>query len=375
MATTRDYYEILSVEKTADGATIKRAYRRMAMRYHPDRNPDDAESEVKFKEASEAYEVLSDPDKRARYDQYGHAGLRGAAGHDFNSMDVGDIFSMFEDIFGQNISGFGRRGAGGRNRAQQGYSLETEVEINLEDVLTGATHEVEFTRQDICETCDGSGARPGTKPTTCPTCGGAGQVQQGGGFFRMVTTCPSCGGRGSVIQEKCPTCKGAGRQPRKRVLSVKIPAGIHDGQAIRVSGEGEPGVNGGPRGNLHVVIRIRPHELFTRDGDHLILKLPISFTQAALGASIKVPTLSGEHELTLKPATQHGDVFHIHGQGMPDLRSGRRGNMIVVTLIEIPKKLTSEQEQLLREFAKTENHDVMPHTKSFWESIRSYLGQ
>lgn len=375
MATTRDYYEILSVEKTADGATIKRAYRRMAMRYHPDRNPDDAESEVKFKEASEAYEVLSDPDKRARYDQYGHAGLRGAAGHDFNSMDVGDIFSMFEDIFGQNISGFGRRGAGGRNRAQQGYSLETEVEINLEDVLTGATHEVEFTRQDICETCDGSGARPGTKPTTCPTCGGAGQVQQGGGFFRMVTTCPSCGGRGSVIQEKCPTCKGAGRQPRKRVLSVKIPAGIHDGQAIRVSGEGEPGVNGGPRGNLHVVIRIRPHELFTRDGDHLILKLPISFTQAALGASIKVPTLSGEHELTLKPATQHGDVFHIHGQGMPDLRSGRRGDMIVVTLIEIPKKLTSEQEQLLREFAKTENHDVMPHTKSFWESIRSYLGQ
>lgn len=372
MPTERDYYEILSVEKTADGETIKRAYRRMAMRFHPDRNPGDQEAEIKFKEAAEAYEVLSDPEKRARYDQFGHQGLRGSTGHDFSHMDAGDIFSMFEDIFGDSFGGFGRRG--GSSRPQQGYSLETEVEITYEDVLKGSEREIEFTRQDVCTTCNGNGAKPGTTPKTCPTCGGSGQVQQGGGFFRMVTTCPTCGGKGQVIVEPCPNCGGSGKKPRKRVLTVKIPAGIMEGQAIRVPGEGEPGANGGPRGNLHVVIRLQKHELFERDGDHLILKMPISFTQAALGATLKVPALDGTHDLTIKPATQHGDVFTISGKGLPSLRHGRRGDLIVIALIEVPKKLTSEQEQLLREYAKTENHDVMPHNKSFWNTIKSYIG-
>ena len=294
-------------------------------------------------------------------------------------MDPGDIFSMFQDIFGEGFGGFGGRGRGaggpGSSRPQQGYSLETEVEISYEEVLLGSTREIEFTRQDICATCEGTGAKPGTKPVTCPTCGGTGQVQQGGGFFRMVTTCPTCGGTGQQIVEKCPTCGGTGRQPRRRVLTVKIPAGIQEGQAIRVPGEGEPGTNGGPRGNLHVIIRLKEHDLFTRDGDHLILKMPISFTQAALGATLRVPTLDGHHDLTIKPGTQHGDVFTAKGLGLPDLRSGKRGDLIVIALIEVPKKLTSEQEQLLREYAKTENHDVMPHNKSFWETIRSYLGQ
>jgi molecular chaperone DnaJ len=373
MATQRDYYEILSVERTADGDTIKRSYRKLALKYHPDRNPGDAECEEKFKECAEAYEVLSDAEKRARYDRYGHEGLRGTSGHDFRHMDPGDIFSMFEDIFG-DLSGRGSRGGGQRGRGR-GYDLETQVIITLEEVYAGAEHEVEFTRQDLCAACGGNGAKPGTKPVACVTCGGVGQVQQAGfgGMFRMVTACPACHGAGKIYRDKCPDCRGSGRKPKKRKLNVKIPPGIHDGQAIRVAGEGEPGVGGGPRGDLHVVVRVQEHKLFTREDDHLVLKMPVSFTQAALGATVKVPTLNGEAELTIKPGTQHGELFRLQGRGLPNLRSGRKGDLAVLLLVEIPKKMSGKQEELLREFAATENADVMPQSKRFWEKIKETL--
>jgi molecular chaperone DnaJ len=370
MATTRDYYEILSVERNADGDEIKRAYRKMAMKYHPDRNPGNQDAERIFKEAAEAYEVLSDPNKRQRYDRFGHAGLRGATGHDFSSMAVDDIFSMFGDIFGDMLGG-----ARGGRRAQRGYDLETQTEITLEEVAAGVQQQIEFTRQDLCETCQGTGGKPGTEPVACVTCGGMGKVQQSGlgGMFRMVTTCPACGGAGRTYAQKCPACRGAGRQPLKRVLSVKIPPGIHDGQVVRVPGEGEPGGNGAPRGDLHVVVRVTHHELFTRERDDLILRMPVSFTQAALGGTVKLPTLDGEQELTIPPATQHGEIFRVRGQGVPNLRSHRRGDLLVALMIEIPRKLTDKQEELLRQFAETEDHDVMPHSRGFLDKIKSYF--
>ncbi len=383
MTTTRDYYEILSVERTADGDEIKRAYRRLAMKYHPDRNPDDPEAETKFKEAAEAYEILSDPEKRRQYDRFGHNAFRGAgaAHHDFSRMDVDDIFSMFNDIFGGG--GFGGRGgrAGGGRRVARGYDLETEVRIDLLDVLHGCERDVEFTRLDVCETCAGTGAKPGTKPQTCSTCGGQGKVQQAGlgGMFRMVTTCPACRGAGTFVKEKCPDCHGKGRQPKKRKLSVKIPAGIRDGQAVRVHGEGEPPAREqsptgeGIRGDLHVVVRVKKHDLFEREGEHLLMEMPISFTQAALGAEVEVPTLEGRYTLKIPRATEYGAIFRIHGEGLPDLRTGRRGDLVLVTKIETPKKLTKKQEQLLREFAETEDHSVLPESHGFWKKIKDAL--
>jgi len=378
MATQRDYYEILNVERAANGEEIKRAYRKMAMKYHPDRNPGDKEAELKFKEAAEAYEVLSNPDRRQRYDQYGHEGLRGTSMHDFGHMDPTDIFSMFEEIF--NGGGFGSSRARQGSRARRGASLETVIDITLKEVLTGIEKDVEFDRLDTCDTCDGNGARPGSSPVTCPTCHGNGQVTQSGfgGMFRMVTTCPSCRGQGKVIKDKCPECDGSGMTPRHRKISVKIPPGIHDGQAVRIPGEGEPGIgaNGatGPRGDLHVVVRVAEHKLFERHNDDLVMRMPVSVTQAALGAKVKVPTLDDQTELTIKPGTQHGEVFRVVGEGLPNLRNGRRGDLGVVLAVEIPKKLTAKQQELLREFAATENHDVLPVSGNFWDKIKSYLG-
>ncbi len=384
MATTRDYYEVLNVDRQAGPDDIKRSYRKMAMKYHPDRNPGDAEAEQQFKDAAEAYEVLSNPEKRQRYDRFGHEGLRGTSGHDFSHMDAGDIFSMFEDIFGDAFGGRrrGRRGgqagpgAGPGRGARRGYDLETEVEISLEEAAAGLERDIEFTRQDLCETCNGQGHKPGSKPVACVTCGGQGQVAQSGlgGMFRMVTTCPGCNGAGKVYKDKCSKCGGTGRQPKKRVIVVKIPAGIHDGQAIRVGGEGEPGTGGGPRGDLHVVVRVAEHKLFVREDDHLILRMPIGFSQAALGGDVEVPTLNGTHSVTIKPGTQHGEVLRIGGQGMPNLRSGRKGDLAVLVLIEIPKKLTEKQKELLREFARTEDHKMMPESHGFWDRIKEYLG-
>lgn len=383
MATTRDYYEILGLERTATADDIKRAYRRMAMKYHPDRNPGDTAAEEKFKEAAEAYEVLSDEKRRGLYDQYGHAGLRGTPGHDFRSMDPNDIFSMFNEIF-SGLGGFPGGGPGGRSRrggVARGYDLETNVEVTLEEVLNGTSKDVDFNRLDVCDRCQGSGAKPGTEKRSCATCGGHGQVAQTGlgGMFRMVTTCPTCKGAGQVITEKCDKCHGRGRVAVRRRLEVKIPPGIREGQAVAVRGEGEPPAQElsesgqGIRGDLHVVIHVRPHPLFQRDGDDLFLQVPISFTQAALGATIKIPTLDGSHELTIPRGTQHGELFKVGGAGLPNLRSGRRGILAVQIRIEIPKKLSGRQEELLREFAESEDRNVMPESAGFWSKIKDFL--
>jgi len=378
MPTTRDYYEILGVERNASSEEIKRAYRRLAMKYHPDRNPNDAEAEAKFKECAEAYEVLSDAERRSVYDRYGHAGLRSTPGHDFRSMNVEDIFSMFNDIFGGGFGGgmgAGRRRAGGVPR---GYDLETEVELTLEEVLTGTSRDVEFKRLDVCQTCEGSGAKPGSEPVRCSTCGGAGQVAQTGlgGMFRMVTTCPHCRGRGTVIVDKCPDCRGSGRVSVKRKRSVKLPAGIHDGQAVRVSGEGEPppqelSPSGqGIRGDLHVVVRVREHDRFERDGDDLLLAVPISFAQLALGSTVTVSGIDGPQTLNIPPGTQHGALFRIEGAGLPNLRSGKRGDLVVIVQLVVPRKLTEQQKKLLAEYAKTESLEVGTSQESTWERIK-----
>ncbi|MGE5608639.1 MAG: molecular chaperone DnaJ [Bacillota bacterium] len=376
-ATKRDYYEVLGVSRQADADEIKRAYRKLAMKYHPDRaDGDKAEAEAKFKECAEAYEVLADPEKRQRYDQLGHAGVSGR--HDFSHMDVSDIFSMFDDIFG-GLGGFGGFGGGRRggraSHAQRGFDLETQVELTLQEVATGTEKTIEFERQDQCETCGGTGAKPGSSPIVCPQCGGQGRVaQQGfGGMFRMVTTCPNCRGRGSVVREYCPACGGTGRQMRKRVVRIHIPPGVHEGQAVRVAGEGEPGSDGGPSGDLHCYIAVKPHALFSRHNNDLVCQIPVSFTQAALGAKIEVPTLTGKDELEVPAGSQHGEVFKLKGKGLPDLRSKRTGDELVQILVEIPRKLTEKQRQLLREFASTEDAAVMPQRKSFLEKLRGKL--
>jgi molecular chaperone DnaJ len=383
MPPTREYYEVLGVDKKADAEEVKRAYRRLAMKYHPDRNPGDAEAEAKFKEAAEAYEVLSDEQKRRIYDQYGREGLKGSSGgpatHDFSRMDPNDIFSMFNDIF----EGMGMGGGGGRGRRgpQRGYDLETEVSITLEDVAKGCERDVEFTRLDVCKKCVGSGAKAGSSPQTCGTCGGQGRVQQAGlgGMFRMVVACPTCGGRGKVVKEFCDVCKGRGRVPSKRSLSVRIPAGIEDGQAIRVQGEGEPpgpqvSASGeGPKGDLHVVVHVKKHDVFQREGEHLVLELPLSFTQAALGAAIEVPSLEGPAKLDIPRGTQHGDIFRIEGKGLPTLRGGRKGDLGVIARIEVPRKLTKKQEELLRAFAQSEDKNVNPESASFWKKAGDFL--
>lgn len=380
MPTQRDYYEILSVEKTSDGEEIKRSYRRLAMKYHPDRNPGDAEAEAKFKEAAEAYEVLSDPARRQRYDQFGHEGLRsGPAAHDFSRMSHDDIFSMFSDIF----EGFGFQGRGGRAQGgvPRGFNLETEVSITLEDVLKGCERTIEFTRLDVCEKCTGSGAKPGSKPEKCKTCGGHGKVQQSGlgGMFRMVTACPACAGRGQIIREFCDGCRGKGRVSKKRSLSVRIPPGVHAGQEVRVRNEGEPpppeaSPSGeGIRGDLHVVVRVLEHDMFRREGNHLVLEMPIPFSQATLGAEVEVPTLDGRQKVTIPRGTQYGDLFRVPNVGLPDLRTGKRGELVMVAKIEVPRRLSKEQEKLLRDYAASENHDVLPETQGFWKKMRDKL--
>jgi molecular chaperone DnaJ len=296
----RDYYEVLGVSKNASEEDIKRAYRRRAIKYHPDKNPDDKDAEAKFKECAEAYEVLSDPEKRRRYDQFGHEGLRGAGMHDFSRMNVQDIGSMFADIFGfGDLFGMGGRRRAARKGPTRGYDLETAVGLTLNNIAKGAEKTIEFTRQDICGECTGSGSAKGAAPGRCPGCGGSGQIARGGGFFQMVSTCPQCGGSGQIITNPCKKCRGTGRVPQKRVVNIKIPPGVHEGQGIRVASEGEPGRNGGPRGDLYCYVRIKPHEFLERDGNSLIAVVPVSFTQAALGATIEVPSLNGTRQLKI----------------------------------------------------------------------------
>jgi len=375
----RDYYEVLGVSKTASAEEIKRAYRRMAMKYHPDKNPGNKEAEEKFKECAEAYEVLSNADKRSRYDQFGHDGLRGIGMRDYSHMKWQDIGSIFEDIFGfddffADIFGARRPRAGRRAGPARGYDLETSVKLTLNDIAKGAEKTIEFTRQDNCPECRGSGSAPGSKPAQCPTCGGRGQVVRGGGFFQMVSTCPQCKGSGQTITNPCKKCKGTGKVPRKRTVNIKIPAGVHEGQGIRVAGEGEPGRSGGPNGNLYCYVRVKPHEFLQRDGNNLIAIVPISFTQAALGATIDVPSLDGTQQLKIPPGTQYGNIFRIRGRGLPDVRTHRIGDQLVQIIIETPTKLNAQQEELLREFAKTENTAVSPKSKSFFEKLKKHFG-
>jgi len=370
----RDYYEVLGVGKSASADEIKRAYRRMAMKYHPDKNPDDKKAESRFKECAEAYEVLSDTEKRQRYDQFGHEGLRGAGMHDFSRMNVEDIFSMFgfEDFF-SGIFG-GRRRSSRRAGPTRGYDLETAVELTLNDIAKGAEKTIEFTRQDICGECKGNGCAKGSKPGRCPTCSGSGQVARGGGFFQMVSTCRQCGGSGHVITNPCRKCKGTGRVPKKRIVNIKIPPGVHEGQGIRVASEGEPGKGSGPKGDLYCYVRIKRHEFLQRDGNNLIAVVPISFTQAALGTTVEVPSLNGTQGLKIPPGTQYGSVFRIKGQGLPDIRTRRTGDQLVQITIETPVKLNTKQEELLREFAKSENKSVSPQSKRFFEKLKKHLG-
>jgi molecular chaperone DnaJ len=341
------------------------------MKYHPDRNQGDgsAEAELKFKECSEAYEILSDPAKRQRYDQFGHAGITGQ--HDFSHMDVGDIFSMFDDIFG---GAFGARSSGqrGAQRVQRGFDLEIQVELTLSEVANGTERTLEFEKQDVCDTCKGSGAKPGVPPTVCVQCGGQGRIaQQGfGGMFRMVTTCPNCRGRGTVVREHCPNCRGSGKQPKHRSVSVKIPAGVHEGQAVRIAGEGEAGEPGAPPGDLHCYISVKPHPIFSRHHNDIVCQVPISFTQAALGSIVEVPTLKGTEQLEVPAGTQHGEVFKLKNKGLPDLRTSRHGDEIVQILIEIPKRLSDRQKQLLKDFAASEDEKILPQRKSFLDKLK-----
>jgi molecular chaperone DnaJ len=372
----RDYYEILEVTKTSSTDDIKKAYRKSALKYHPDKNPGDKEAELRFKECAEAYEVLSDADKRARYDRHGHEGLRGAGVHDYSNMDAHSVEDLFSQIFGGDMFGRGKGGGGGGgNRQSRGYDLETQVQLTLQDVAKGAEREIEFTRQDICEVCGGNGAKPGTKRVPCRTCGGRGQVAQRGfgGMFQMVTTCPHCMGQGSTVETPCPRCDGAGRSPKKRKLQITIPPGIHDGQSMIVRGEGEPGDNNGPRGNLHVHLRVKEHPFFVRDEDNLVMHLPVSFAQACLGTDLEVPTLFGKSNLRIPQGTQHGDVLTLKGLGVPNHRSGHQGHQMIQVLIEIPKKLTKKQEELLREYATVEEIHVLPAQKSFFEKLKDYV--
>ena len=372
----RDYYEVLGVKREASQDDVKRSYRRLAMKYHPDKNPGDSSAEEKFKECAEAYEVLSDPDKKQRYDQYGHDGLRGSGMHDYSHMNVQDIGDMFGDIFGDFFGGGRRRRSARPNAPSRGYDLETMVELSLEDIANGTEKGIEFTRQDNCTECDGSGNAKGSQPSTCTMCGGNGQVQKAGlgGFFQMVSTCPTCQGQGKVITNPCKKCRGKGQVPKKRTVSIKIPAGVHEGQGIRVTGEGEPGKFGGPRGDLYCYVRVQAHPFLMRDGNDLIATVPIGFTQATLGTMIEVPTLSGPKQLKIPAGTQHGNVFRIKSEGLPDIRSRRKGDELVKIVIEIPRNLSKKQKDILREFAKTEDKKVLPESIGFFDKLKKHFG-
>jgi len=372
MSEKRDYYEVLGLAREASPEDIKRAYRRGALKHHPDNvKGDKAEAEKKFKELAEAYEVLSDPMKRQQYDRFGHEGLRGAGVHDFSNMGFGDIFSMFEDIFGGLGGGFGGRGG------DRGLDLETEVEISIEQVATGVDHTVEFERMDLCEVCGGHGSKPGTVPQKCATCGGYGQVQQTSGFFSRILTCPKCRGKGHIVTNPCPDCKGTGRGKKHRVLTIHLPPGIQDGQEVRVRGEGEPNTGGSSRGDLHCYVRVKQHPLLGRRGDDLYCQVPISFAKASLGGKVQIPTLTGAEEMAVPPGTQSGEVFSLKRRGLPSLNRHRVGDLYVQIQVEVPRKLTDRQRQLLAEYAQTEaaNVDSQPQQRNFFDKVKDYFAK
>jgi len=367
MAAKRDYYEVLGVGRDASVDEIKSAFRRLAKQYHPDRNKGNPDAEAKFKEAAEAYEVLSNAETRQRYDTYGHRGVAGQI-HEFTSFE--DIFSAFGDVFGGGI--FSDFFGGGRRRQgpRKGPSLRCEVTTSLEEAATGLEKQIEIQRHEVCSDCNGGGAKKGTQPRTCPTCRGVGQVTRSQGFFQMSTTCPGCRGQGTIIDNPCPACRGGGLVVRKKLITVSIPAGVEDQMRLRLAGEGEPGERGGPRGDLYVDVDVAEHPLFERRGGDILCQIPITFTQAVLGADVEAPTLHGKRVVQIKPGTQPGDIIRLKEAGMPSLRGRRRGDEIVIIQVEVPRRLSNEQEQLLREYAKTEKATVSTHRKSFFDKVK-----
>jgi molecular chaperone DnaJ len=365
----RDYYEILGVARTASAVDIKKAYRRLAMKHHPDRNQLDESASHKFKEVREAYEVLNNPDKRATYDQFGHEGLRGRGNSGFGAEGFGDIFG---DVFG-DIFGGGRRG---RSQVFRGADLAYELTLDLERAVRGDEVTIEVPTQITCEECSGSGARKGTKPVSCTTCGGVGQVRMQQGFFSIQQTCPACKGAGSVIMDPCTDCHGRGRMPKVKHLSVKVPAGVDDGDRIRLSGEGEAGRNEGPPGDLYVEIRVNPHKLFARDGTDLTCEVPVSFATVTLGGDVELPTLDGHVSLKVPPGTQSAKVFRLRGKGVITVRDKRPGDLFARVVVETPVSLTEEQKALLRqldESIRTGGDKHNPRAEGWLETVKRFF--
>ena len=372
----RDLYEVLGVNRDASEDELKKAYRKLAMKFHPDRNPDNKEAEEKFKEGKEAYEILTDANKRAAYDRYGHEGVNPSMGGGGGGQGFDGFADAFGDIFGDIFGGGGGGGGRGRSNVYRGADLRYNLEISLEEAARGAEKTIRIPAQEECEPCHGTGAKPGTQPKTCPTCGGAGQVRIQQGFFSIQQTCPKCHGSGRIIPEPCTSCGGAGRVKRQKTLEVKIPAGIDNGMRLRHGGQGEPGVNGGPAGDLYVEIHIKQHAVFQRDGDDLHCEMPISFTTAALGGEIEIPTLDGAASIRIPAETQSAKVFRLRGKGIRNVRSHAPGDLMVHVIVETPVKLTDRQKELLREFgdiasSNAERHN--PKAKSWMDKVKDFF--
>jgi len=373
------YYEILSVQKNVSDGDLKKSYRRMAMKFHPDRNPDDKEAEHKFKEVKEAYEILSDSQKRAAYDQFGHAGVDQSRGGGQAGGGFGGFGDIFEDIFG----GSGGRSQGGANAAYRGSDLQYNLELTLEEAVFGTTVDIRVPSKQTCETCDGSGAKEGSQPQTCGTCNGQGQVRMQQGFFSVQQACPHCHGAGTIISDPCDDCHGEGRVEQRKTLEVKVPEGVDTGDRIRLSGEGEAGINGGPPGDLYVQMHLKAHDLFTRDGNDLHCIMPIPFTQAALGGTLKVPTLSGEVNLKIPAETQSTKVFRLRGKGVKSVRSSMVGDLLCRIDVETPVNLTPKQKKLLEQFQSAldkggKKHSPQQHgwgdkAKSFFDDVKGWF--
>lgn len=368
----RDYYEVLGVKKNASDDDIKKAYRKLAKECHPDLHPNDKTAEERFKEINEANEVLSNSEKRARYDQYGFDGpsmggnpFGGAGGF----QDFGG-FSGFDDIFSQVFGGMGGMGGRANNGPRQGNDLRYELKVTFEEAAKGCEKSFDFYRNENCEKCSGTGAKPGTTPQTCPTCKGTGQVQSGGGFMVTVRTCPTCSGTGKQITDKCDACSGSGRVRKRRTAKVKVPAGIDNGQTIIMNGQGEPGLRGGPSGDLYINITVKPHKLFKRDGINLRFDFPITFTQAALGADVDLPTLDGSVRHHVPEGTQNGQELRVRGEGLPQLRGNAKGDLIAKVHVEIPKKLSDQQKKLLQEFDQSTTGKEYENRKGFLDKLK-----
>ena len=380
MANKRDFYDILGVNRDASDEDIKKSYRKLAMKFHPDRNPDSKDAEDKFKEAKEAYEILSEPEKRRAYDAYGHAGVNpqmgggpGGFGGGAGGEGFGGFSEAFGDIFGEIFGG--ARGRGGQ-QVYRGADLRYNMDITLEQAARGTETKIRIPSLDECATCHGSGAKPGTKAKTCHTCNGQGQVRLQQGFFSIQQTCPTCHGTGKVIPEPCTACGGAGRTKNHKTLSVKIPAGVDDGDRIRLSGEGEGGMNGGPPGDLYVVVQLKPHSVFQREGADLHCEMPISFTVAALGGEINIPTLEGEAKIKIPAETQSGQVFRLRGKGIRPIRQTSAGDLMCHVVVETPVRLTERQRELLRELEEINKKDGdrhNPRAKSFMDKVKDFF--